>query len=90
MVPWDDIAVAFIGGDDGFKTSPAARRCVDEALSRGLMAHWGRANGLGRLIAANSMGCATADGKTLVMYPPTFGPMMRWLADNRVRQGVLW
>jgi len=36
------------------------------------------------------MGCDTADGRTLALYPATLGPMLRWLEDNRVRQGVLW
>lgn len=90
LVPWDDTDVVFIGGDDAFKDSPECRRVVDRALGLGKTAHWGRANGLGRLITAASMGCTTADGKTLALYPATLRPMMRWLRDNRVRQAVLW
>lgn len=90
LVPWDDTDVVFIGGDDPFKDSRECRLVVDEALSRGMTAHYGRANGLGRLITANSMGCATADGKTAVMFPATLEALLRWLEDNRVQQGVLW
>ena len=90
LVPWEECDAVFIGGDDGFKASPESRAMVDAARERGKHVHWGRANGLWRLIRANSMGCDTADGRTLALYPATLGPMLRWLEDNRVRQGVLW
>jgi hypothetical protein len=90
IVPWDDLDVVFIGGDDDFKTSTEARRMADRARELGKRVHWGRANGLWRLIRANSMGCDTADGRTLALYPQTLAPMLRWLDDSRVRQGLLW
>jgi hypothetical protein len=90
LVPWDDCDVVFIGGDDEFKGSPAARRIADQALGRGMPVHMGRVNSRKRLLLAAGMGCASSDGKTMALYPATLTPMMRWLRDGRVQQGQLW
>jgi hypothetical protein len=89
-VPWDDTGAVFIGGDDAFKTSSEARRLIDEARARGIWTHMGRVNTRKRLLAAASMGCDSADGRTLALFPATLGQMNRWLRDGRVLQGLLW
>jgi hypothetical protein len=90
MVPWDEIGAVFIGGDDAFKTSHAARCIVDMARAAGLGTHMGRVNTLGRVLDGARMGCTTADGRTMALFPATIDQMERWLADGRVRQGLLW
>jgi len=88
LVPWDERPVIFIGGDDEFKTSREARRIVDMALADELEAHMGRVNTKGRLLDAARMGCSTADGRTLALFPASLGPVTRWLRDGRVQQQV--
>lgn len=90
LVPWDEIGAVFIGGDDAFKSSQEARNAVDEARARGLHVHRGRANTRRALILSASMGCDSADGRTMALYPATIDQMERWLMDGRVRQGLLW
>jgi hypothetical protein len=89
-VPWDDCAAVFIGGDDEFKGSTAARDVVDEARARGMAVHMGRVNTFGRLKLAASMGCDSADGRSLALFPQNLGQMLRWLRDNHIQQEVLW
>jgi len=90
LVPWDDCDVVFIGGDDEFKGGRVARAMIDDARARGKSVHMGRVNTFRRLKLAATMGCHTADGRTLALFPATLRQMLRWLADNRVQQQVLW
>jgi hypothetical protein len=90
LVPWDEDPAIFIGGDDAFKTSREARRIVDMARAAGLWVHMGRVNTLTRLLDAARMGCDSADGRTMALFPATIEQMTRWVRDGRVQQGLLW
>ena len=50
MVPWDDIAALFIGGDDKHKLGPEAGALMAEARRRGKWVHVGRVNSVKRLL----------------------------------------
>lgn len=90
LVPWDEEPAIFIGGDDGFKTAAGTRRIVDMAREAGLWVHMGRVNTRGRLLAAAGMGCDSADGRTMALFPATIPQMAGWVRDGRVQQGLLW
>ena len=49
MVPWDDIAALFIGGDDTHKLGPEAGALMAEARRREKWVHTGRVNSTKRL-----------------------------------------
>jgi hypothetical protein len=65
-VPFNEIDVIFIGGDDKYKTGPEAKAIVDEAKSKGIQIHMGRVNGIARMNTAASWGVDTADGTYLM------------------------
>lgn len=81
-LPWGDYEAAFIGGDDKWKVSTAARDLATEARDLGKHVHMGRVTTKGRLRRAYEMGCDTADGTAF-----TFGPdknldrFLRWTAQ---------
>ena len=62
MVPWEQVACLFVGGDTVWKLGPEAHRLVVEATERGLLAHMGRVNSLRRLRYAKAIGCDSVDG----------------------------
>ena len=65
-VPWDDIDVIFIGGNDNYKVGPESEAITKEAQKRGKGVHMGRVNGLKRLNTASEWGVDTADGTYLM------------------------
>jgi len=66
-VPWDDVDVIFIGGDDKWKTGAEAQAIVQEAQKRRKTVHMGRVNNLKRMNVASGWGVETADG-TYIMH----------------------
>jgi hypothetical protein len=64
-VPWDDIDVIFIGGNNKFKTGPEAKAIVNEGRLKGKTVHMGRVNTPGRFNTASDWGVETADGTYL-------------------------
>jgi hypothetical protein len=78
-VPWELVDVLFIGGDDEWKLSDAARVCATEARAHGKGVHMGRVNSYGRLAVAASMLADSADG-TFLRFAPTenIGRMLEW------------
>jgi hypothetical protein len=69
-VPWEQIAVLFVGGSTEWKLSTAATDLVGAARARGIHAHLGRVNSLRRLRYARDVGYLSADG-TFITYAPT-------------------
>lgn len=62
-VPWDDIDVLFVGGDDAHKRGPEARRLINEAKSRLIWVHVGRVSS-GRAIGQHWPDADSWDGTT--------------------------
>jgi hypothetical protein len=79
LVPWGLVDTLFIGGDDSWKVSDAARQCIVEARRHGKPSHMGRVNSYKRLARAAEMLCDSADG-TFLMFGPTenLPRMLRW------------
>jgi hypothetical protein len=89
-VPWDDLDVLFLGGDDAFKLGPAARSVTGEARARGKRVHMGRVNSLKRLKYADAIGCHSADGTFLIFGPDKNLPqLLGWLRAVNDQQ-PLW
>jgi hypothetical protein len=68
LVPWDDIAAVFIGGDTAWKLSHHALYLAWQAKDRGLHVHLGRANSYRRIMRAVECQADSADG-TLLRQP---------------------
>jgi hypothetical protein len=90
--PWSTVDVLFLGGSTEWKTSAAARVCVNRALSEGKSVHMGRVNSYKRLLLAQQWGCASADGTFLAFGPKTNLPRLaewvRKLREHEERGGV--
>jgi hypothetical protein len=86
-VPWELVDVLFIGGDDDWKLSDAARVCIAEARLHGKKAHMGRVNSLVRFKKACSMLCDTVDGTFIAFGPKKNLPqLISWIGC--VKRGV--
>ena len=66
-VPWGEVDVIFIGGNDEYKTGPDAQAITVEAKKLGKGVHMGRVNNLKRMNKGSEWGVDTADG-TYVMH----------------------
>jgi hypothetical protein len=89
-VPWDDLDVVFLGGDDEWKDGPHARSLTAQARARGVPVHMGRVNTLRRLRYAACIGCGSADGTYLARGPDKNLPsLLAWLREVN-HQTVLW
>jgi len=64
-IPWEDIDVIFIGGDDQYKEGPDAEAISKEARRRGKGVHMGRVNNNKRLNTASRWQADSADGTYL-------------------------
>lgn len=88
-IPWDQVDALFIGGTTEWKIGPAARLLITGAKRRGLWAHMGRVNSMGRLRRATDSGCDSADGTYLAFGPDTNLPrLLAWVST--VNQPALW
>jgi hypothetical protein len=67
-IPWQLIAAAFIGGDDRWKTSRAARDICSTARAMGKWIHVGRVNGNARFEVVEEMHAQSIDGKGIALY----------------------
>lgn len=67
-IPWRLISAVFIGGDDKFKTSDAARSIVQCAKAMGKWAHVGRVNGPVRLEVVEEWGVDSVDGSGISLF----------------------
>lgn len=67
-IPWELIEAVFIGGDDNWKVSHAARDIVKAAKAIGKWAHVGRVNTPVRLEVVESWGTDSIDGMGLALY----------------------
>lgn len=89
-VPWDELDVLFLGGDDAFKLGPEARAVTAQARARGKRVHMGRVNSLKRLKYADAIGCHSADGTFLIFGPDKNLPqLLGWLRAVNDQQ-PLW
>ena len=73
LVPWDELDVLFVGGDDAWKLSEGSWQLCGEARERGKRVHVGRVNSFRRLKACAISGVDSADGTYL-----RFGPDVNW------------
>lgn len=67
-IPWADIAAVFVGGTDGFKTSPASEQCIKAAKALGKWVHVGRVNTPDRVLWAERVGADSVDGSGISRY----------------------
>jgi hypothetical protein len=89
-VPWDDLDVIFLGGDDRWKDGCHARCLIAQAQLRGVPVHMGRVNTLRRLKYAAWSGCASSDGTYLARGPDKNLPsLLAWLREVN-QQTLLW
>lgn len=80
LVPWDQIDVLFVGGDDAWKLGEASWGLCAEAKRRGLRTHVGRVNSFQRLAVCAFHDIDSADGTYLKYGPDVNWPkLMRWL-----------
>jgi hypothetical protein len=80
LVPWDQIDVLFVGGDDAWKLGEPSWGLCTEAKRRGKRVHMGRVNSFRRLKACAISGVDSADGTYLKFGPDTNWPkLMAWL-----------
>lgn len=70
-IPWRLVGALFIGGDDNFKGSRAVRDAIKcgRMMRSDLWVHMGRVNQPERRDMAESMGCDSLDGTSLVIFP---------------------
>lgn len=84
--PWDQIDVLFIGGSTAWKLGPEARELVQAAKAHGKWIHMGRVNSWKRYNYARRLGCDSADGTTLAMFPDaTLPDVLGWIGTARER-----
>lgn len=76
LVPWEQIACLFNGGDDAWKLGPDAYRLTQEAQERGIWTHMGRVNSPERLTIAARHGYDSCDGTYLTFGPDTNLPKL--------------
>jgi hypothetical protein len=80
LVPWDQLDVLFVGGDDAWKLGEASWGLCAEAKRRGKRVHVGRVNSYQRLAACAFHDADSADGTYLAYGPDANWPkLMRWL-----------
>lgn len=85
-VPWDDLDAVFIGGDTAWKLSRHAMDLALQAKARGKWVHMGRVNSWKRYNYARRLGCDSADGTTLAMFPDaTLPDVLGWIGTARER-----
>lgn len=65
-VPWGEIDVIFIGGDDQYKVGPDAEAIVKMAQEKGITVHMGRVNNNKRIAVASQWQVDSADGTYLM------------------------
>jgi len=88
-VPWAEVAAVFIGGSDAFKLGPEAARISHAARVRGVWAHMGRVNTVGRILYAAGIGCSSVDGTSfsrwadVVLNERGFARLFRDLSRQR-------
>jgi hypothetical protein len=88
LIPWDELDVLFIGGDDDWKDGPHPRRLIREARLRGKKSHVGRTNTKGRLDESHRRGADSVDGTTLAFGArKNLPPLQQWLKPYAA-QGV--
>jgi len=68
-VDWDSFDALFIGGSTEWKLGPEARAFSSEAKARGKWLHMGRVNTWRRYEIAESFGCDSVDGTTILFGP---------------------
>jgi len=84
-VPWDEFDVLFIGGTTDWKLGRHARHLVSEAKAHGKWVHMGRVNSQRRYLYAQRIGCDSADGTTLAMFPDaTLPDVVSWVSSAPV------
>lgn len=84
MIPWDDVDVVFLAGDDDWKLGTGAADVAAEARRRGKRVHMGRVNSWERMKHAAAIGVSTTDGTTVIHGPDKNGAdMIRWSKDIR-------
>lgn len=87
-VPWDSFDVLFIGGSTEWKLGAHARQLVAEAKGRGKRVHMGRVNSGKRYRYAHAIGCDSADGTTLAMFPDkTLPDVLGWVGQDALPLG---
>jgi hypothetical protein len=64
LVPWDDIAAAFIGGSTEFKLGPDGERIARAAREHGKWLHIGRVNTMRRLRYCATLRADSVDGSS--------------------------
>jgi hypothetical protein len=73
-VPWDELAAVFVGASTRWKLSRSAELLVRIARARGLWAHVGRVNTMGRLARVEAMGAHSFDGSQFSRWPQRYLP----------------
>jgi hypothetical protein len=82
-VPWDEFDALFIGGSTDWKLGPHARTLVAEAKRRGKWVYMGRVNSERRYQYARLIGCDSADGTTLALFPDaTLPDVLAWIRGS--------
>jgi hypothetical protein len=91
-IPWDQLDVIFLGGDDAWKESPHGALVVArEAQRRGKHVHMGRVNTRRRLTIATAWNIDTADGNKLGRGVDKNLPgLLRWLGELNVAREELF
>lgn len=88
-VPWDDLDVAFVGGDDTFKLG-GADDLIREAQRRGKRVHVGRVNSGQRYERFAHMGVDSADGTFLAFGPDVNLPRLLSWVRKHATHPTLW
>lgn len=86
IVPWSELDVLFVGGDNLFKLGWVARDFVAQARALGKWTHMGRVNSWQRILVAAKDGYDSVDG-TFLKYGPSINlpQLLSWLDRiNRV------
>lgn len=80
QIPWDQMAGAFLGGDDAWKLGEESEWFAREAKDRGLWVHMGRCNTRKRIRHAVEIGCDSIDGRSFSAWSEVWIPKgLAWI-----------
>jgi hypothetical protein len=90
-VPWDEFAVAFVGGSTDWKLGQQARELIAAAQERGKRVHIGRVNSERRYRAFAALGVDSCDGTYLAFGPDKNLPnVLAWLRGHATQPALDW
>jgi len=88
-IPWDDIEAVFVGGSDGFKTSPEAINACKAAKMLDKWVHVGRVNTAARVHRFAGI-ADSIDGSGISRFDHMLEGVLAMIQDKHPQQTIKW